>query len=255
MDWKEAGGGWGARATEWAYLVEPYALPANELLFYRLAVNPGIPLLDIVCGSGFAASVAARKGALVSGIDASEQLIAIAAARTPSGTFRQAICSLYRSRMTASMSSPVSTGSGRHAMAPWKRRIVYLSQRAVSASPFGGNSIGWADAYFLKVIELSPTTHGTASMEQGDTENVIEDMLTATGFACLISGDRECGEQVARRVDCRSSPSGRWAVCSRDRGCWLRRVLRGRRSHCPPLQRQSGGANHFRVRLGNSSFH
>src|SRR5580704_11053326 len=87
-DWQEAGRGWGARATEWAYLLEPYALPANELLFDRLGVNDGIRLLDIACGSGFAASVAARRGAVVSGIDASQQLTTIAAARTPGGNFR-----------------------------------------------------------------------------------------------------------------------------------------------------------------------
>ena len=42
--------------------------------------------------------------------------------------------------------------------------------------------------YFLKVIELSPASHGTASMEQGDTQNVIEDMLRATGFGALDRG-------------------------------------------------------------------
>ena len=51
-NWKEAGRGWGTRATEWAYLLEPYALPANELLLERLHVTPGDRLLDIACGSG-----------------------------------------------------------------------------------------------------------------------------------------------------------------------------------------------------------
>jgi 2-polyprenyl-3-methyl-5-hydroxy-6-metoxy-1,4-benzoquinol methylase len=88
VDWKEAGRGWGARATEWAYLVEPYALPANEQLFERLGVDAGVRLLDIACGSGFAASVAARRGAVVSGIDASRELITIAAARTPGASFQ-----------------------------------------------------------------------------------------------------------------------------------------------------------------------
>jgi ubiquinone/menaquinone biosynthesis C-methylase UbiE len=88
VDWEEAGRGWGARATDWAYLWEPYALSANEVLFDRLGVAAGIRLLDIACGSGFAASVAARRGAVVSGIDASAQLATIAAARTPGGNFR-----------------------------------------------------------------------------------------------------------------------------------------------------------------------
>ncbi len=42
--------------------------------------------------------------------------------------------------------------------------------------------------YFLKVIELSPPGHGSATTEQGDTQNVIEDMLTATGFDDLETG-------------------------------------------------------------------
>ena len=44
--------------------------------------------------------------------------------------------------------------------------------------------------YFLKVIELSPPSHGEASLQQGDTgrSGVIQEMLTSTGF-----GPREGG--------------------------------------------------------------
>jgi SAM-dependent methyltransferase len=42
--------------------------------------------------------------------------------------------------------------------------------------------------YFLKIIELSPSSHGAASIEQGDTQNVIEGMLQATGFGGLEQG-------------------------------------------------------------------
>ena len=78
----------GSGATEWAYLAEPYALPAYELVFDRLGINAGDRLRDIACGSGLAASMAARRGAAVSGVDASEQLVRIAAARTPGGSFQ-----------------------------------------------------------------------------------------------------------------------------------------------------------------------
>ena len=30
MDWIESGRAWGARATDWAYLMEPYARRAND---------------------------------------------------------------------------------------------------------------------------------------------------------------------------------------------------------------------------------
>jgi hypothetical protein len=44
--------------------------------------------------------------------------------------------------------------------------------------------------YFLKMIELSPSDHGTASMEQGDTgrRGVVEDMLAAAGFELVERG-------------------------------------------------------------------
>ena len=42
--------------------------------------------------------------------------------------------------------------------------------------------------YFLKVIELSPASHGAANVEHGDTQNAIEDMLKATGFGDLERG-------------------------------------------------------------------
>ena len=87
-DWKESGRAWGARALDWAYLFEPYARPANEVLFDRLDVRAGVRLLDIACGSGLAASYPNRLGAQVSGLDASDALIQIARERTPGSDFR-----------------------------------------------------------------------------------------------------------------------------------------------------------------------
>ncbi len=88
MGWAESGQAWGERATDWAYLMEPYARSANDALFDRAGVGQGTRLLDIACGSGYAASVAASRGASVAGLDASEALIAIARARTPGADFR-----------------------------------------------------------------------------------------------------------------------------------------------------------------------
>ena len=42
--------------------------------------------------------------------------------------------------------------------------------------------------YFVKVIELSDASHAAANVEHGDTQNVIEDMVTATGFERLDRG-------------------------------------------------------------------
>lgn len=189
MDWEKAGRGWGARATEWAYLLEPYALPANELLFNRLAVTPGVRLLDIACGSGFAAGVAARRGAVVSGLDASQELIRIAEARTPEGSFLAGdmFALPYPDDSFDVATSFNGIWKGCEGALQEARRVLVPQGR------FGVTFWGRFDRlglmpYFLKVIELSPASHGAASMEQGDTQNAIENMLSATGFGHLERG-------------------------------------------------------------------
>ena len=88
MGWKQAGQAWGDRSTDWAYLWEPATQRATDVLFDRLDVGPDVRLVDIACGAGRAGMVASWRGARVSGLDASERLIAIARARTPEADFR-----------------------------------------------------------------------------------------------------------------------------------------------------------------------
>lgn len=106
MGWEEAGRGSGARSVEWGHLSEPYARPANELLFDPLDVASGVRLLDIACGSGFAAQLAARRGAAVAGLDAAETLVAIARARTPD------VATAVRALTAAGPSVPAIGGVG-----------------------------------------------------------------------------------------------------------------------------------------------
>jgi ubiquinone/menaquinone biosynthesis C-methylase UbiE len=79
---------WGARARDWANIQEGQVRPAYEAVFGRLGLGRGKKLLDVGCGAGMAASIAAASGVSVSGIDASDALIAIARERVPSGDFR-----------------------------------------------------------------------------------------------------------------------------------------------------------------------
>jgi SAM-dependent methyltransferase len=188
-DWKEAGLGWGARATEWAYLWEPYALPANEVIFDRLGVNAGSRLLDIACGSGFAASIAARRGAEVSGIDASEQLAAIAAARTPGGSFQAGdmFALPYPDDSFDLATSFNGIWKGCEGALEEAKRVLVPEGR-LGLTFWGRFDRLGLMPYFLKIIELSPPSHGTATTEQGDTQNVIEDALGAAGFAAIERG-------------------------------------------------------------------
>jgi SAM-dependent methyltransferase len=194
MGWEEAGRGWGARALEWAYLTEPYARSANDVLFELLGVGAGTRYLDVACGSGFAASTACRRGAAVAGLDASEPLIRIARARTPEGDFR--IGDMFDLPFADDSFDVVTSFNG-----IWKGCEPALSEAhrvLVGSGRLGLTFWGRLDRvglipYFMKVIELSPPSHQAASMEQGDTGRVgvIEEMLTATGFALLDRGTVE----------------------------------------------------------------
>ena len=78
---------WGARARDWADIQEAQHGAAYDAILPRL-VKRGTRYLDAGCGSGMAAQIAAKRGAKVSGIDAAENLLAIARERVPDGDFR-----------------------------------------------------------------------------------------------------------------------------------------------------------------------
>ncbi len=80
---------WGARAQDWADIQEGTVRPVYEGVFERADVKTGTRYLDVGCGAGMAAQIAASRGAEVSGIDAADALLAIARTRTPGADFRQ----------------------------------------------------------------------------------------------------------------------------------------------------------------------
>lgn len=189
--WQESGRAWGARAAEWAYLFEPYARPANAVLFDRLGVTAGVRLLDIACGSGLAVQLAAQRGAVVSGLDASEELLNIARARTPEADVRAG--DMFSLPFPDGVFEVATSFNG-----IWKGCEGALREAHRVLVPGGRVGLTFWGAYdklglmpyFAKMIELSPPSHGTASAEQGDTgrPGVIEDMLRTSGFRPLERG-------------------------------------------------------------------
>jgi SAM-dependent methyltransferase len=81
----------GSRARDWAETWEGpggWGTPVYEHVLDQAKIGPGSRVLDCGCGAGRFARMAADHGATVAGIDAAEQLIAIAAERTPAGDFQ-----------------------------------------------------------------------------------------------------------------------------------------------------------------------
>jgi SAM-dependent methyltransferase len=80
---------WGAAAQDWAELQEPSGAPLYEAAFDALGIASGTRLLDLGCGAGLALQLAAKRGALVAGLDASEALLAVARSRLGEADLRQ----------------------------------------------------------------------------------------------------------------------------------------------------------------------
>jgi SAM-dependent methyltransferase len=141
--------------------------------------------LDIACGSGLAAQYARRRGAAVTGVDASEALVDIARARTPGGDFR--VGDMFALPFPAACFDAATSFNG-----IWKgcEAALHEARRVLTSSgTLGFTFWGRLDhlglmPYFLKVIESSPPSHAEASLHQGDTgrPGVLEDMLTSAGF-------------------------------------------------------------------------
>ena len=80
---------WGARARDWADIQEGTVRPVYEEVMDRTRVTSGTRYLDVGCGAGMAAQLAAGRGAQIAGIDAAAALLAVARQRVPEGDFRQ----------------------------------------------------------------------------------------------------------------------------------------------------------------------
>jgi SAM-dependent methyltransferase len=79
---------WSARARDWADVQEETMLPLYRAVLERSGVGPGTRLLDVGCGAGRFAQLAAQHGAVVSGLDAAPALAAIARTRVPEADVR-----------------------------------------------------------------------------------------------------------------------------------------------------------------------
>ena len=78
---------WGARPRDWA-MNEERQLPNYEEAIRRVGISAGDRVLEVGCGTGVFLAEAARCGAEVFGLDASEALLELARERVPSAELR-----------------------------------------------------------------------------------------------------------------------------------------------------------------------
>ncbi|HEX6577115.1 MAG TPA: methyltransferase domain-containing protein [Jiangellaceae bacterium] len=95
QDGKGSGTRWGplfgAGATTWAETWEGpqgWGTPVYAHVLERAGIGPGTAVLDCGCGAGRFVGLAVERGAAVAGLDASHELIEIAARRSPAADLR-----------------------------------------------------------------------------------------------------------------------------------------------------------------------
>jgi len=97
----------GAHARDWAETWEGpggWGSPVYQYVLDRAKIGSGTRVLDCGCGAGRFARMAADRGAMVAGIDAAQQLVAIAGSAPRTGTSERVTWRRCRGRRTLSMS-------------------------------------------------------------------------------------------------------------------------------------------------------
>jgi len=192
-DWRVAGEAWGSRATDWSCLYEHYSIDVLIALFARLGVGPDTTLLDIACGSGLAVRIADGMGATVGGIDAAEDLIAIARERTPTADLR--VGSMYALPWPDESFDAASSVNGiwGGCEAALDEAFRVLRPGGLIGISFWGTGPPLDIRTFFRIFAVHAPEDHRASMRQLNnigTEGVAEEMLTASGFSVIERGSR-----------------------------------------------------------------
>jgi SAM-dependent methyltransferase len=225
---------WGARARDYAEIVEQFGSPLYEAVFDAAEVGAGTWLLDVGCGPGLAAQLATRRGAHVAGLDAAEASLEIARERTPEGDFRageiedlpwadntfDVVTGFNAFQYAADVVNAlqearrVARPGGRVAMAVWGRQeecenaviVAALGKflpppppgAPVPSSPFALSEPGRLER-LLEQAELSPLTAGEVDcpFEFPDLEMAVRGHMS-TGVAAVAI--RQAGAEAVKRA-------------------------------------------------------
>lgn len=192
MSWEKAGHAWGAQAWDWAIYQEPGAEPLYDAVLNALGVRGGTTFLDVACGSGLAVQRAAGRGATCTGVDASRQLLDIAAQRTPHAAW-----------LHSGMDDIPAPDAAFDTIASFNG-LQFGGPRAVAEAarllrPGGRIGIGfWSDPgdhgpLFSAVAELAPAPPpGTPSPMAFAKPGVAEAFLDSAGLAVEHRGTVTC---------------------------------------------------------------
>jgi SAM-dependent methyltransferase len=200
---------WSSNPRDWAEIAEPQ----NHTLFAELLdqteTGPNTRLLDIACGSGYAAALAAARGATVTGIDIAPALLEIARERTPDGTFVEGEIALDPAKAFAEAARVLVPG-GRLAAATFAEpernegTALHLAMKALvdepaddGYAPYALSSPGGLARALEDAAGLRLTSVGEVALAwtYPDTDTALRALLASAGGA---RSARAVGERRVR---------------------------------------------------------
>jgi SAM-dependent methyltransferase len=183
---------WGRHPQAWAKFQESQMRPLYDATLDALEPLAGRAVLDAGCGAGLALRLAADRGAVVSGLDASAPLLEVARERTPESALRTGDIQALPYD-DAGFDVVTSFNAIQYAADP----AAAVAQLARVCRPGGQVAIGvWGDpgrcqteALFARLRSLAPPPPGTPAPLAVSDPGVVEGLLEKAGLTVTGGGE------------------------------------------------------------------
>ena len=189
---EEQGKLWGAAAKDWAELFEPMSKPIWVAMLDSVEVKNGTRFLDLGCGGGGSSLLANKRGAQVFGLDAAEELVAIARNRVLNCDFRVGDLEELpydNNSFDVAFASMSIMFASNHLMALREMGRVTVSGGRVTVGIWG-KSEDCEYRHILKAVAnslpSSPSDGGPFALSR---DGILEGLMKNAGFKVIDSGE------------------------------------------------------------------
>ncbi|CAN5407530.1 class I SAM-dependent methyltransferase [soil metagenome] len=196
---------WSADAEGWALHSEPHTRPLFEALLNALGVGPDTRILDIGCGTGLALHLAHERGAKVTGIDVSDEMLRIARDRLRGADLRAGDLQVLPFG-TDAFDAVLAVNALQFAADP----VAAMQEAArvcdagglVGIGMFGDRAGVESHVVHVAMSELSPPAREADHVPFALGEpGRLEEALQAAGLVVAASGEVDCVWRYASQAD------------------------------------------------------
>jgi SAM-dependent methyltransferase len=196
---------WSADPEGWALFSEPHTRPLFEAILVATGVGDDTRLLDIGCGTGLALTLAADRGATVTGVDVSDAMLGVARRRLPLADLR-ALDLQVLPFSDASFDVVMGVNAFQFAVDP----VAAIAEAARVCAPGGRVGVGSfisperaeSTAVHLAMTRLSPPARESEHAPYALTApGNLEAALAAAGLTVDDGGEVACDWSYATTAD------------------------------------------------------